>query len=63
MVIDQPFESVELISTSGVVFLKEEISGRSGPLSLPIQSAASGIYIVRMSNREKVVQQKVLVLN
>jgi glucose/arabinose dehydrogenase len=63
MVIDQPFESVELINTSGVVFLKEEISGRSGPVSLPIQPAASGIYIVRMSSREKVVQQKVLVLN
>jgi glucose/arabinose dehydrogenase len=62
MVIDQPFQSVELIGSSGAIFMKQEIAGRSGSISIPLKTNASGIYTVRMSSKEKVVQQKVLVL-
>ncbi|TLU89483.1 PQQ-dependent sugar dehydrogenase [Dyadobacter sediminis] len=61
VVIDEPFQSLELINTKGQVSQKEEISGRNGAVSIPLKTPASGIYTVRMAGPDKVVQQKVLV--
>lgn len=62
LLIEEPFQSVEVVSAGGQVVLKEEISGRSGQVSIPLATTASGIYIVRMAGHDRIVQQKVLVL-
>ncbi|WP_439557193.1 PQQ-dependent sugar dehydrogenase [Dyadobacter sp.] len=61
LVLDRPFQSVELVNAKGQVFLKEEISGKSGPVTIPIHEAASGLYIVRLENENGVVHEKVLI--
>ncbi|SKC14989.1 PQQ-dependent sugar dehydrogenase [Dyadobacter psychrophilus] len=61
MVINDSFTKMELISTSGKVFMSEKIS-KNGPFSIPIQGTETGIYIVRLTGRNKVMQQKVLVV-
>jgi glucose/arabinose dehydrogenase len=62
LLIEEPFQMVEVVSASGQVVLKEEVGGRSGPISIPLQTTASGIYIVRMAGHDRIVQQKVLIL-
>lgn len=62
LLIDEPFQTVEIVSTGGQVVLSEKIGGKSGPLSIPLGDTASGIYIVRMAGHDKVVQQRVLVV-
>ncbi|TLV01546.1 glucose dehydrogenase [Dyadobacter luticola] len=62
LVLDEPFESVELIGTGGQVMLREEITGKTGAINIPFSSIASGIYLVRLSDHDRVVQQKVLVM-
>ncbi|MCE6990514.1 sorbosone dehydrogenase family protein [Dyadobacter sp. CY323] len=62
LVLDEPFQSMELVGTGGQVFLRKDISGKSGTIPIPINPTASGIYIVRLEDHGKVIQQKVLVL-
>ncbi|NIJ55523.1 PQQ-dependent sugar dehydrogenase [Dyadobacter arcticus] len=62
LVLDQPFQFVELVGASGQVFLKEDIGGKKGPVSIPLNTTSSGIYIVRLSDYSKVLQQKVLIM-
>ncbi|MCF0049370.1 PQQ-dependent sugar dehydrogenase [Dyadobacter sp. LJ53] len=60
--INEPFNKIELISTSGKVFMSQEISGKNGSFSIPLRETSTGIYIVRLTGRNKVIQQKVLVM-
>jgi glucose/arabinose dehydrogenase len=62
LVLDEPFQSVELVGIGGQVFWKEDIAGRSGHINLPLHRTSSGIYIVRLADNDRVVQQKVLVM-
>lgn len=62
LVVGDSFDKMELISTNGKVFMSEEITGKTGPFSIPLQAANTGIYIVRLTGRNKVSQQKVLVV-
>ncbi|MCF0072294.1 PQQ-dependent sugar dehydrogenase [Dyadobacter sp. CY261] len=62
LLVEEPFETIEIVSAGGQVVLTEKIGGRSGPLSIPLGTTASGIYVVRMAGHDRVVQQKVLVL-
>lgn len=57
------YQSVEIISTSGILFSKQDITGRSGTVNMVVNTAPSGIYIVRLISKEKIKQQKVLILN
>lgn len=62
LLIEEPFQTVEVVNTGGQVVVMEKIGGRSGPVSIPLQGTASGIYIVRMAGHDRIVQQRVLVL-
>nr|WP_295934955.1 PQQ-dependent sugar dehydrogenase [uncultured Dyadobacter sp.] len=62
LLIEEPFQTVEVVNTGGQVVLTEKIGGRSGPVSIPLQATVSGIYIVRMAGHDRIVQQRVLVL-
>ncbi|MCF2489864.1 PQQ-dependent sugar dehydrogenase [Dyadobacter sp. CY347] len=62
MVLSDSFEKMELVSTNGQIYMSQEITGKTGHFSIPIQATSTGIYIVRLTGRNKVLQQKVLVL-
>jgi glucose/arabinose dehydrogenase len=62
LLVEEPFQTVEMVNAGGQVVLMEKIGGRSGPVNIPLGSTASGIYVVRMAGHDRVVQQKVLVL-
>ncbi|MCF2503807.1 PQQ-dependent sugar dehydrogenase [Dyadobacter sp. CY107] len=62
LVISDSFNKMELVNTSGQIFMSEEITGKTGPFSIPLQAANTGIYIVRLTGSNKVLQQKVLVV-
>jgi glucose/arabinose dehydrogenase len=62
LLVEEPFQMVELVNAGGQVVLTEKIGGRSGPVSIPLKTTASGIYIVRMAGHDRVMQQRVLVL-
>ncbi|KAA0990872.1 PQQ-dependent sugar dehydrogenase [Dyadobacter aurulentus] len=59
--LDRSFQFVELVNASGQVFLREEITGKSGEISIPLHEATSGLYIVRLEDQDGIVQQKVIV--
>lgn len=62
LLIEEPFQTVEIVNAGGQVVLTEKIGGRSGPVNIPLGNTVSGIYVVRMAGHDRVVQQKVLVL-
>lgn len=62
LVISDSFNKMELVNTSGQIFMSQEITGKTGPFSIPMQETNTGIYIVRLIGRNKVLQQKVLVV-
>ncbi|MCE7067361.1 PQQ-dependent sugar dehydrogenase [Dyadobacter sp. CY326] len=62
LVVDDAFNTMELIGTNGKVFINQEISGKNGAISIPMSMTNSGIYIVRLTGRNKVMQQKVMVV-
>ncbi|MNL67495.1 hypothetical protein D3C87_1920880 [compost metagenome] len=62
LLVEEPFQTVEVVSAGGQVVLMEKIGGRSGPVNIPLGNTASGIYVVRMAGHDRVIQQKVLVL-
>ncbi|WP_353722325.1 PQQ-dependent sugar dehydrogenase [Dyadobacter sp. 676] len=62
VLIEEPFQTLEMVNPGGQVVLTEKIDGRSGPVSIPLGNTASGIYIVRMAGADRILQQRVLVL-
>lgn len=62
LLVEEPFQTVEMVNAGGQVVLTEKIGGRSGSVNIPLGSTSSGIYIVRMAGHDRVVQQKILVL-
>ncbi|SEI84389.1 Por secretion system C-terminal sorting domain-containing protein [Dyadobacter sp. SG02] len=61
LLVEEAFQTVEIVNAGGKVVLTEKIGGRSGPVNIPLGNTASGIYVVRMAGHDRVVQQKVLV--
>lgn len=55
------FQFIELVGTSGNVLHKQEVTGKKGSLEIPIHNVPSGIYLVRLRNPDRSIQQKVLV--
>jgi glucose/arabinose dehydrogenase len=64
MVLDlsQKYQSMELINTSGKVFLKKDISGKSGKIDVNVNMVSSGLYVVRLLGDDIVTQQKVVII-
>ena len=63
VLLENDFQSVEVITTGGHVLHKQDVVGKKGNLEIQINEVPSGIYLIRLQNREKVVQQKVLVMH
>ena len=61
--IEGNYQLLELVSTNGTVVYKQNLSGKNGPLDIPVNATSSGMYIVRLINNDQVKQQKVLILH
>src|SRR5690606_36226105 len=61
LTLDASYQTLELVSMTGRVMLRQPIWGRSGRVSFNINNTASGTYIVRIMNKEGMLTQRVVV--
>jgi glucose/arabinose dehydrogenase len=61
VMLEEPFQSVELIAVNGTVLLKHDLTNQTGKIEVPVGAMPSGMYIVRLQGDSKVVNQKVLI--
>jgi hypothetical protein len=59
--LNTPFNSLEIVSANGSLVLKQDISGRTGKIEIPVGRFLSGVYIVRMKSSQGSTLQKVVV--
>jgi hypothetical protein len=64
VIIDEPFDWLQITSMNGTVMLKQNLSGKSGRLNIPIApTMADGMYIVQLKNLTGTITQKIIVQN
>ena len=59
--LNEPFNLLELISTNGSIVLKQDISGQTGRIDIPVPALATGLYIARFKNIQGTHVQKVVI--
>jgi hypothetical protein len=60
--LNDPFYSLEVVSMSGAVMLKQNLSGKTGRINIPLSANLSaGTYIVQLKNYDKTITQKIIV--
>ena len=60
--LQEPFYSLEVVNMNGVVLLKQNLSGKTGRISVPVSPLLSaGVYIVQLRNYDKTITQKVVI--
>ena len=59
--LNEPFNLLELISTNGSIVLKQDISGQTGRIDIPVPALATGLYIARFKNNHATHSQKVVI--
>jgi len=60
--VNDPFNSVEVVSMNGTVMLKENIGGKIGRINIPLSAnIATGMYIVQLKNHDQAITQKVII--
>jgi hypothetical protein len=58
----EPFYSLEVIGTNGVVMLKQNLGGETGRINVPISPLLSaGVYIVLLKNYNRTISQKIVI--
>jgi glucose/arabinose dehydrogenase len=62
VLLDEPFNSLELVSANGNILFKQDITNKNGTLSIPVEAVSSGMYIVRLQGNDRVVNQKILIV-
>jgi type IX secretion system substrate protein len=60
--IDDPFDFIEVINMSGAVLLKQNLSGKTGKISIPMSpDISAGTYVVQLKNEERTITQKIVI--
>jgi glucose/arabinose dehydrogenase len=62
LILSEKYQTMEVISITGSVLHRQDISGKIGNLEIPIDGVPTGMYLIRLRNAQQVVQQKVLVM-
>ncbi|MCF0056660.1 PQQ-dependent sugar dehydrogenase [Dyadobacter sp. CY356] len=62
LVIEEPFNSFELVSANGNVLMRKDITNKKGDLDVPIEMVSSGMYIVRLQGNERSLNQKIVII-
>ena len=62
IIVNDPFNSMQIVSTNGTVMMKQNLSGKTGRMDIPLSpTVASGIYIVQLQNQTEMITQKIMV--
>jgi len=62
IIINDPFDWMQVVSTNGVVMMKQNLSGKTGRMDIPLSpTIASGIYIVQLRNQTTTIMQKIMI--
>jgi hypothetical protein len=60
--LNDPFNWLEVVNINGTVMLKENLSGKTGRLNIPLSpTLGSGMYIVQLGNHDKTITQKIII--
>ncbi len=60
--LNDPFYSLVVISMNGTVMLKENLSGKTSRVNIPLSpDLGAGMYIVQLKNYEKTITQKIII--
>ncbi len=60
--IEEAWQSLEVSGINGATILKKNITGQTGKISIPVNAAMRGVYLVRLRNGWKAITQKILIL-
>ncbi|SRR5258705_5235937 len=62
IIINDPFDWMQVVSTNGTVMMKQNLSGKTGRMDIPLSpTIASGIYIVQLGNQTTTITQKIMI--
>jgi hypothetical protein len=60
--LNDPFYSLKVVSMNGTVMLKQNLSGITGRIKIPIsQSVSPGIYVVQLKNYTRTISQEIFI--
>ena len=60
--LDDGFDFIEVISMSGAVLLKQNLSGKTGRISIPVSpDISAGTYVVQLKNDNRTISQKIVI--
>lgn len=60
--LNDPFDFIEVTNMNGEVLLKQNLSGKTGKISIPVSPViASGLYVVQLKNEDRTITQKIVV--
>jgi len=60
--LDDGFDFVEVINSNGAVLLKQNLSGKTGKISIPVSpDISAGTYIVQLKNGSRTITQKIVI--
>ena len=60
--LDDGFDFIEVISMNGAVLLKQNLSGKTGKISIPMSpDISAGTYVVQLKNQERTITQKIVI--
>jgi hypothetical protein len=60
--INDPFNWLEVVSMNGTVMLKQNLSGKTGRINIPLSpDLDAGVYIVQLGNYDRTITQKVVI--
>jgi len=56
------FDFIEVINMNGAMMLKQNLSGKTGRISIPLTpDISAGIYVVQLKNKERTITQKIAI--
>ncbi len=60
--LDDGFDFIEVINMNGAVLLKQNLSGTTGRISIPVSpDISAGVYVVRLKNDYRTITQKIVI--
>jgi Secretion system C-terminal sorting domain len=60
--LEDGFDFIEVTNMNGEVLLKQNLSGKTGKISIPVSPAiASGLYVVQLKNEDRTITQKIVI--
>lgn len=60
--LDDDFNFIKITNMSGAILLKQNLSGKTGRISIPMSpDISAGVYVVQLKNNNKTITQKIIV--